>query len=393
MTTDRPTGELGNLTIEEERKLQQAWAHILRLCDTSHASNDVGAWGETPHRSDGFQQHLASVPSELFRNSLWRIILLDHPDSLLLRFLRARKWDVEKAIEMMVSDMNWREEAKIDEHIIAGGESVALNQALSEDDKGFLHQYRCGKSYVRGVDKQHRPVYVVKARLHDPSMQTTKALQKYILHNIESIRILVKHPKDKACLFFDMTGFGLKNMDFEIAKFLTHVFEARYPETLGAIIIHNSPFVFWGVWKIVKGWLDPVVAAKVTFTRNDSELQEHIDKDNLQTAYGGNDEWEYNYIEPSHGDDPLLGKEDEKAAIQEDHDDLANQFETHTIEWLALHPDTPEAKSISAKRDELAEKLRANYWRLDPYIRATTYYHRAGVIGRTGEVDFMGAKQ
>lgn len=248
MTTDRPTGELGNLTVEEERKLQQAWAHILRLCDTSHASNDVGAWGKTPHRSDEFQQHLASVPSELFRNSLWRIILLDHPDSILLRFLRARKWDVEKAIEMMVSDMNWREEVKIDEHIIAGGESVALKQALSEDDKGFLHQYRSGKSYVRGVDKQQRPVYVVKARLHDPNMQTTKALQNYILHNIESIRILVKHPKDKACLFFDMTGFGLKNMDFEISKFLTHVFEARYPETLGAIIIHNSPFVFWGTF-------------------------------------------------------------------------------------------------------------------------------------------------
>jgi hypothetical protein len=45
---------------------------------------------------------------------------------------------------------------------------------------------------------------------------------------------------------FDLTGFGLGNMDFHVVKFIVQVFEARYPETLGAVLVHNAPFVFWG---------------------------------------------------------------------------------------------------------------------------------------------------
>lgn len=47
------------------------------------------------------------TPAEL-REAFWGMVKCDNPDGLLLRFLRARKWDVDKALVMMVATMNWR---------------------------------------------------------------------------------------------------------------------------------------------------------------------------------------------------------------------------------------------------------------------------------------------
>lgn len=149
---------------------------------------------------------------------------------------------------MLVSAVNWRVERNMAEVVIRDGESVGMKEEQSADDKGVIAQYRSGKSYVRGTDKENRLIYVIRARLHHPHLQSAAAMETYILHNIESLRILANPPNDKFCLVFDMTGFGLKNMDFHVVKFLISVFEARYPETLGVVLIHNAPFVFWGMW-------------------------------------------------------------------------------------------------------------------------------------------------
>lgn len=59
------------------------------------------------HTAD-FKAALASqTPAEL-REAFWGMVKCDNPDGLLLRFLRARKWDVDKALVMMVATMNWR---------------------------------------------------------------------------------------------------------------------------------------------------------------------------------------------------------------------------------------------------------------------------------------------
>ncbi len=240
-----PPGTLGNLAPDEEQKLQEAWIHLLRLCGATNIEKS-DCPKPTPDLTRELQRQMSDKSPETFRKGLWGFILSDHPDALVLRFLRARKWDVEKAMAMLVSAVNWRIERNIAETIIRAGESVGLKKDPSADDQGFISQYRSGKSYVRSKDKENRLVYVIRVRLHDPGMQSGEAMETYILHNIESLKIMTKPPDDKCCLIFDMTGFGVKNMDFHVLKFLVSVFEARYPETLGVVLIHNAPFVFWG---------------------------------------------------------------------------------------------------------------------------------------------------
>ena len=244
MAANQDVASLAGLTSFEQRKMQEAWIHLLRLCGIDHAADSV------PDLTPQLREQLQNKEPDAFRDRLWGFIMADHPDAAVLRFLRARKWDVEKAMGMLVSALNWRHEHRIDEDVIFKGESVAHLSAPSADEKAFITQYRSGKSYVRGTDQEGRPVYVIRVRLHDPKLQTPEAMENYVLHNVESIKTMLTFPNDKACLIFDLTGFGLKNMDFHVVKFLVQVFEARYPETLGLLLIHKAPFVFWGSFSI-----------------------------------------------------------------------------------------------------------------------------------------------
>jgi hypothetical protein len=51
--------------------------------------------------------------------------------------------------------------------------------------------------------------------------------------------------------------------------------------------IVNAPYLFSGVWSIVKGWLDPKTAAKIKISSDTSVLLTLIDKENLPDFLGG----------------------------------------------------------------------------------------------------------
>jgi len=74
---------------------------------------------------------------------------------------------------------------------------------------------------------------------------------------------------------------------------------------------------------------------------------------------------------------------------------LARNYEEVVLEWIASAETSrptsapapvtppPSAVEIRKRRDELAEKLRKNYWQLDPYVRARSVYDRTGEL-KTG---------
>ena len=152
-----------------------------------------------------FKAALATTAPEDLRQAFWSMVKHDHPDGLLLRFLRARKWDVEKALIMMISTMHWRaEDMHVDDDIVLNGELAALNDSKSDDPsvkkegEDFLAQMRMGKSFLHGLDKDGRPMCIVRARLHKQGEQSEKSLERFTVYTIETARMLLRPPVDTA---------------------------------------------------------------------------------------------------------------------------------------------------------------------------------------------------
>lgn len=138
--------------------------------------------------------------------------------------------------------------------------------------------------------------------------------------------------------------------------------------------------MFWGVWKIIEPWLDPVVASKIRFTRTDKELTEIIDADHLPTKYdGGRDQYTYQYLPVTAGENDRMKDAETKERLLEEWKAIMWKFEALTREWIACKK-TEGARSeevIEAERLALTKELRVAYFKLDPYIRARNLYHRS----------------
>ena len=144
-----------------------------------------------------FSAALADMSPEQIRQTFWGFVKHENPDALLLRFLRARNWDVRKALAMLVSTLRWRAlECDMDNKMI-NGEALAHDRINSRDPTvrqevgQFLRQLRMGKAFFHGIDKYNRPICIVRVRLHEPFDQSSKSLNQFIIYIIETSRLLV----------------------------------------------------------------------------------------------------------------------------------------------------------------------------------------------------------
>ncbi|KAL4729649.1 phosphatidylinositol transfer protein csr1 [Fusarium chlamydosporum] len=435
MSSQVPPGRPGNLTPEQEEKLRKLWVAVFQLTgvadeesagaellspkeeaspadadqkkkrgfgmfkkgksgtSTPTESADEDKYNETKQ----FHETLAKETPETIRHTIWSMVKHDHPDALVLRFLRARKWDVEKALVMLVATMNWRHnDMKVDDDIMKNGDAFAVEDEKTDSptkqvSADMMKQLRMGKSFLHGTDKQGRPICVVRVRLHKAGQECEESLEKYTVYIIETARMTLEPPVDTACIVFDMTGFSMANMDYTPVKFMIKCFEANYPESLGAVLVHKAPWLFQGIWKVIRGWLDPVVAAKVHFTNNRAELEEFIAPNHLIKELEGDENWEYKYVEPTPGENDKMKDTQTRDRMLVEREELVKKFEEATREWIR-HPEGEQGKQIKVEREKIAKLLKEDYWRLDPYIRARTLYDRQGAIQSGGKTDWYSLK-
>ena len=237
-------GRPGNLTSDQEEKLQELWTATLKVFgvqapdrpddaeglqsssgtatpdarpkkkkhgmfrrqkdeDDDKASADQE--GDKYGLSKAYQQVLATQNPENLRKAFWSMVRHDNPDGLLLRFLRARKWDVHNALVMLIATMNWRiQEVHVDDDIMKKGEAQAMKDTSSNDAtvrkeaQDFLAQLKLGKSFLHGTDKDGRPMCFVRVRLHRQGEQSETSLERYTVYTIETARLLLATHVDTA---------------------------------------------------------------------------------------------------------------------------------------------------------------------------------------------------
>ena len=216
----------------------------------------------------------------------------NHDDLFLLRFLRARKFDLEKTTEMFKKFLQWR----IDMHVDELREHYEMEN-LIQVKKLYPHGYH-------RTDKIGRPIYI---ELYDKTdvkglfqITTEDKMVKYYIKQYErqikyifpACSAVVKKPVEQSCTILDANGIGITSIFGPIKGFVklaSDIGQDYYPEMLGKMTIVNVGFLFRAVWSMVKGFIDPKTQNKINLLKSSykDELLELVDEDNLPSFFGG----------------------------------------------------------------------------------------------------------
>lgn len=240
---------------------------------------------------DAKDQHAVE---ELRKELIARNLLpLQHDDyHVLLRFLKARKYDIKRTIEMWRNMLAWRKEF--------GTDTIQEDFTFTEVDK-IRNYYPQGH---HGVDKDGRPVYIERiGRIHAQSLMEVTTLDRYLKYHVQEFEKLLKL-KFPACsvaanrhigdttTILDVAGVGLKNFSKSARDLIVAIQKVdndNYPETLARLFVVNAGPGFKMLWGTIKGFLDPCTATKIHVIGNNfqKKLLEIIDESNLPDFLGG----------------------------------------------------------------------------------------------------------
>lgn len=201
-------------------------------------------------------------------------------DCYLIRFLRARKLKLDKALEMFKKYIKWREEFELD----------TIQSFTYPEEPDVLALYPQG---LHKVDKQGRPIYYeLLGKLDMEKLLQVTSLDRLFKYNIQRLEIYLSHifpaasrsAQKNISQFFsiiDLKGFSAKLMSKKVYDYLKTTLTTTqnyYPEMLGQMYIINSNLVFKGCWAVIKAFLDDKTKAKIIFTGKEykKKLLQHV---------------------------------------------------------------------------------------------------------------------
>ncbi|WYZ34114.1 hypothetical protein EsH8_I_000390 [Colletotrichum jinshuiense] len=209
----------------------------------------------------------------------------------LLRFLRARKFDVNLAKQMFVDFETWRKTTKLDETI------PTWDYPEKEEVFKFYPQY------YHKTDKDGRPVYIEQLGGIDLTALYKITTAERMLTNLAveyekcadprfpACSRKYNHLVETCCTIMDLKGVTLTRVPqvYSYVKQASVISQNYYPERLGKLYMINAPWGFSTVWGVVKGWLDPVTVQKINILGSgyQKELLNQIPAENLPKSLGG----------------------------------------------------------------------------------------------------------
>ena len=307
------------------------------------------------------------IADSVYGDELFRAIGYDNPDILLLRWLRSRKWNVSSTINQIIETLKWRREWGVQELVANGERSISQEEIAT------------GKTYFMGHDRIGRPVCCIHPREHVKGQFTHEESERLTVFCVETYRKLLQTPIESVTVIFDMGGTETKNIDLHQVKFLIHLLDNYYPDSLGVILILNFPWVLDKFWTIIKSWLNPQVQKKVQFIRNTDELSEFIDPSVLPRRLNGGQE-DFKYIPPSEEEEKMFAtfRADVKGKLVAEtaHRNAVRDYLNVTLQWAR----GDESRNVLIERKKCRKQLKLTFEQLSPYISTRTFYHRIGII-------------
>lgn len=363
----------GNLGPERTLVLKEFWSILLEFFKANTSLAD--RWAKLFPPQEGYPEEaefvelLNSFTGESFRQELYGLIRHDYADLVPIRFLKARSFDKEKAMRMLLSALSYRRKN-------------VPRAMLSETQKDpeFIEAMKKAKTFVPCYDDKGRTITLIRIANHSSGDCSQDCFERYTVYAVEHGHLLHLPHQDRTVLLVELTGFSIMTMDYSAIKFLLQTFESNYPEELSEGIIHNAPWLFGTAWSMIKNLLPSYTREKITFTSSKSELAAKIGKPAADRVLKA----QFQYLPPKDDDVIFVDQSKDLSTASEackealaTWDANVDEFEKLTQEW-SKQTSTDEA--FDARRAEATWELSESYWLIDEFIRPRSTYDRAGLL-------------
>ncbi|CAL5218691.1 g400 [Coccomyxa viridis] len=199
-------------------------------------------------------------------------------DALLARYLRAEKYNVQKAEKRLRDQAVWRS-------------AFCPKGQFSEDE--FRNELAAQKVFLQGPDKHGRGVIILKASRHSKSkrdLEETKRCICYTLDHQIKLHDLRLNPDAKGFGIFDLRDITMDCLDFGALHAVFDILQNYYPERLAVMVMFCAPFIFGALWKAVSPFIDPDTKKKVVFVNSSNakaEIGDIFEPKDLPELLGG----------------------------------------------------------------------------------------------------------
>lgn len=185
-----------------------------------------------------------------------------YPTETLVRFLKARDWNVSKAHKMLLDCLNWRMQNGIDNILLKPIVPIDFYRAVRDSQLIGLSGYA----------KEGLPVFALGVGLSTYDKASVHYyVQSHIQINEYRDRVVLPAASLKygrhigTCIkVLDMTGLKLSALSqIKLLTTISTVDDLNYPEKTETYYIVNAPYIFSACWKVVKPLLQERTRKKV----------------------------------------------------------------------------------------------------------------------------------
>ncbi|NXL66341.1 S14L2 protein, partial [Chordeiles acutipennis] len=300
--------------------------------------------------------HCHPFISPQFRENLQDVLpsLPDQDDHFLLKWLRARCFDLPKSEAML---------RKVRGHpaFLGGGNPTpCCHQAPSSPPTVFLQVIRKFMSGgMCGYDREGSPIwYEIIGPLDAKGLLFSASKQDLLKNKFRDCEVL-RHECERqsqklgrkiemVLMVYDCEGLGLKHLwkpAVDVYGEILSMFEENYPESLKRLFIVKAPKIFPVAYNLVKHFLSEDTRKKVVVLGSNWKevLQKYIDPEQIPVEYGGT-------LTDPDGDPKCSSKINYGGDVPQHYyvrDQLAQQYEhtvvvtrgsSHQVEYEILFP-------------------------------------------------------